>query len=119
MKIRKAGIVAAVAAAVWFPVVAATAADAAPASATVLPASDSGYPCPTSPGPWTLHTSALNIRASASTSSTIVGILYKGQKWRVNSYTKYETWVNITDLTTGVRGWVSGKYLYRDYYTCY
>jgi uncharacterized protein YgiM (DUF1202 family) len=105
--IRRVGVLAA-AAACALPVLTATAANAAPPHPVTI-ASPAYTGCNYNPGPWGLHTSALNIRSRPSTSSTVLGVLYKGQKWRVNSYTRGETWVNITDLNTHVRGWVSGR----------
>lgn len=115
MRIRHTAALTVAGAALALPAVFAATAQAAAPAPTVAPAVRT---CNKPPGPWTLHTSALNIRSKASTSGVILGILYKGQAFTVNSYTSGETWVNITDRATGVRGWVSGQYLYRIYYTC-
>ncbi|AJT62498.1 hypothetical protein T261_0809 [Streptomyces lydicus] len=46
--------------------------------------------------------------------STAVGILYRGHKFTVHKTAKSGFWVYITDKSTGVRGWVSGNYVYRE-----
>jgi len=68
------------------------------------------------PGPWTIGTSAVKIRKSPSTSATAVGILYKGHRFTVHS--SRSGWHYITDTTTGVKGWVSGTYVYREVSMC-
>jgi uncharacterized protein YgiM (DUF1202 family) len=117
MSARRIAVLAATAAAVALPLLSAPAATAAPASvATAVPASS----CTTNPYlPWAVHgTTAVTIRSKDTTKSTAVGILYKSHKVTVHSYTKGATWVNITDKNTKVRGWVSGKYFYRDVRMC-
>jgi uncharacterized protein YgiM (DUF1202 family) len=86
---------------------------AAPASAAAPTGVDT--PC-RPPGPWTIRTAAINIRSKPTTHSTVLGVLYKGQKFKVYSSNGY--WVHIKDLTTGVTGYVSETYLNRTYYTC-
>ncbi|MFJ4689224.1 SH3 domain-containing protein [Streptomyces sp. NPDC088789] len=68
------------------------------------------------PGPWVIATKAVTIRAKATTDSTARGILYKGHKFTVHKTSK--NWHYITDRTTGVKGWVSGAYVYRDVRMC-
>jgi uncharacterized protein YgiM (DUF1202 family) len=116
MHIRRLSTLAAAAATIALPVLAAPAAHATPTHTTTLTAP--AYYCNDAPGPWKLYARALRIHSRPSTTSTVVGVLYKGQKWRVNSWTRTENWVNITDLSTGVRGWVSGAFLYRIYPVC-
>ncbi|MFK0179692.1 hypothetical protein ACIQVR_27400 [Streptomyces xanthochromogenes] len=50
-------------------------------------------------------TNAVTICSKATTHSTALGVLYKSHKLKVHSW-------------TGVRGWVSGKYAYRDVKMC-
>ncbi|WP_308297151.1 SH3 domain-containing protein [Streptomyces sp. UNOB3_S3] len=59
---------------------------------------------------------AVTIRSQATTKSTAVGVLYRGQKITVRKTSG--NWHYITDRTTGVTGWVSGTYVYRDVYMC-
>ncbi|WP_055526778.1 SH3 domain-containing protein [Streptomyces graminilatus] len=117
MSARRIAVLAATATAVALPLLSAPAATAAPESAaTALPASS----CTSNPYlPWAVHgTNAVTIRSKASAKSTALGVLYKRHKFKVHSYTKGQKWVNITDKNTGVRGWVSGKYVYRDVKMC-
>ncbi|MGC0405303.1 uncharacterized protein YgiM (DUF1202 family) [Streptomyces sp. SAI-126] len=117
MRSTRIAISAAVLGALALPVASASAATAAPVSAaTVLPASS----CTSNPYlPWAVHgTSAVTIRSKATTASTAVGILYKSHRFTVHKTTKGAKWVYITDKTTKVTGWVSGKYVYRDVRMC-
>ncbi|MFF7438994.1 SH3 domain-containing protein [Streptomyces sp. NPDC008122] len=68
------------------------------------------------PGPWVIGTNAVKIRKSPSISSTAVGVLYKGHRFTVHS--SRSGWHYVTDLTTGVKGWVSGTYVYREVRMC-
>lgn len=68
------------------------------------------------PGPWTIRTSAVNIRSKPTTHSTATGVLYKNQKFKVYSSNGY--WVHIKDETTGITGYVSEEYVNRTIYTC-
>jgi len=88
---------------------AASAATTAPATVPLVRACDR-------PGPWTISTSAVKIRKSPSTSSTAVGVLYKGHRFTVHS--SRSGWHFITDLTTGVKGWAPGTYVYREARMC-
>jgi uncharacterized protein YgiM (DUF1202 family) len=97
------------------PVLSATAASAASVAtaATALPASScSSLP----PLPYEVHTKAVTIRSKATTKSTAVGVLYRSHKFTVHK--KSGNWLYITDRTTGVKGWVSGTYVYRDVRMC-
>jgi uncharacterized protein YgiM (DUF1202 family) len=95
------------------PVASATAATAAPTSApSSVPATG---PCD-QPGPWVIGTKAVTIRSKASATSTSVGILYRGHKFTVHKTSG--NWHYVTDRTTGVKGWVSGTYVYRDVPMC-
>ncbi|WP_437009820.1 SH3 domain-containing protein [Streptomyces sp. enrichment culture] len=97
------------------PVLFATSANAAtvPTAVTALPAV-SCHNLP--PLPYTVHASAVNIRSKASSKSTVLGVLYKSHKFSVSK--KSGNWLYITDKTTGVKGWVSGTYVYRDVRMC-
>ncbi|MFD4119115.1 SH3 domain-containing protein [Streptomyces niveus] len=86
---------------------------AAPASAPVTALAE--RPCER-PGPWVIGTKAVTIRSKATTKSTAVGVLYKGHKFTVHKSSG--NWHYITDRTTGVKGWVSGTYVYRDVRIC-
>ncbi|MDX3854911.1 SH3 domain-containing protein [Streptomyces sp. AK02-01A] len=68
------------------------------------------------PGPWVIGTSAVTIRSKATTKSTALGVLYRGHKFTVTKSSG--NWHYLTDRTTGVKGWVSGTYVYRDAYFC-
>ncbi|MEU6243963.1 SH3 domain-containing protein [Streptomyces sp. NPDC047024] len=95
------------------PVLAATTASAAPTAATAASYSScSSQP----PLPYTVHTTAVTIRSKATTKSTAVGVLYRSHKFTVAK--KSGNWLYITDKTTGVKGWVSGTYVYRDVRMC-
>ncbi|WP_069628778.1 SH3 domain-containing protein [Streptomyces niveus] len=95
------------------PATAASAATAAPVSAPVTAVAE--RPCER-PGPWVIGTKAVTIRSKATTKSTAVGVLYKGHKFTVHKTSG--NWHYITDRTTGVKGWVSGTYVYRDVRIC-
>ncbi|WSQ12921.1 SH3 domain-containing protein [Streptomyces sp. NBC_01231] len=115
MRSTRIVVSAAVLGALALPVASATAATAAPASvATAVPASS----CTSHPYlPWAVHgANAVTIRSKATTKSTAVGVLYKSHKFTVHKTSG--TWHNITDTTTGVKGWVSGTYVYRDVRMC-
>ncbi|MEU6331568.1 SH3 domain-containing protein [Streptomyces sp. NPDC047049] len=118
MSARRIAVLAATAAAVALPVVSAPAATAAPAHASSSATSVKAYGECDRVGPYKLHAKAVNIRSKASSSSTKLGVLYKSHKFKVHSTTKSGSWVNITDRKTGVRGWVSGAYVYPTVYTC-
>ncbi|MGW7303961.1 SH3 domain-containing protein [Streptomyces sp. NPDC054835] len=92
------------------------AASAATAATTTAPAAVPLVRDCDRPGPWTIGTSAVKIRKSPSTSATAVGILYKGHRFTVHS--SRSGWHYITDTTTGVKGWVSGTYVYREVRMC-
>ncbi|MER8036625.1 SH3 domain-containing protein [Streptomyces hydrogenans] len=92
------------------------AASAATAATTTAPTATPLVRACDLPGPWTIGTSAVKIRKSPTTSSTAVGVLYKGHRFTVHS--SRSGWHYITDLTTGVKGWVSGTYVYRDVRMC-
>ncbi|MFD5111713.1 SH3 domain-containing protein [Streptomyces sp. NPDC058391] len=114
MRSTRIVISAAMLGALALPVVSATAASASPAAAaTAVPASScSSLP----PLPYEVHTKAVTIRSKATTKSTAVGVLYKTHKFSVAK--KSGNWLYITDKTTGVKGWVSGTYVYRDARMC-
>ncbi|MEU9167889.1 SH3 domain-containing protein [Streptomyces sp. NPDC048420] len=115
MSVHRMAVLAATAAAVALPLLSAPSATAAP---TVAPASTS-YSCPGKPLPYKVHgTNAVTIRSKATTKSTAVGILYKSHKFTVHKTTKGRTWLYITDKNTKKKGWVSGKYVYRDVRMC-
>ncbi|MEU4173733.1 SH3 domain-containing protein [Streptomyces sp. NPDC026589] len=95
------------------PVLSATTASAAPAAVAAAPASScSSLP----PLPYEVHTKAVTIRSKASSKSTALGVLYKSHKFTVSK--KSGNWLYITDKSTGVKGWVSGTYVYRDVRMC-
>ncbi|MFB6750638.1 SH3 domain-containing protein [Streptomyces sp. NPDC056353] len=115
MRSTRIAISAAVLGALALPVLSATTASAAPAPAalTAAPASScSAQP----PLPYEVHTKAVTIRSRATTKSTALGVLYPGHKFSVAK--KSGNWLYITDKTTGVKGWVSGTYVYRDVPMC-
>jgi uncharacterized protein YgiM (DUF1202 family) len=107
MRSTRIAISAAMLGALALPVLSATtAATAAPAvSCHNLP-----------PLPYTVHAKAVTIRSKASSKSTALGVLYKSHKFTVSK--KSGNWLYITDKTTGVKGWVSGTYVYRDVRMC-
>ncbi|MGW4345305.1 SH3 domain-containing protein [Streptomyces sp. NPDC004690] len=112
MRSTRIAVSAALLGALALPVAATATATAAPAATphTALAAS-----C-TDPGPWVIATQAVNIRSKASTSSTIVGVLYRGHRFTVSKTSG--AWHYITDKTTGVKGWVSDTYVYQDTRMC-
>jgi uncharacterized protein YgiM (DUF1202 family) len=95
------------------PIASATAATAALASAPSSTLADQSCD---DPGPWVISTKAVKIRSKASAKSTSVGVLYRGHKFTVHKSSG--NWHYITDKTTGVKGWVSGTYVYRDVRMC-
>ena len=113
MRSTRIAISAAMLGALALPVLSATAASAAPAAVTAAPASGC-YDLP--PLPYAVHAKAVTIRSKASSKSTAVGVLYKSHKFTVSK--KSGNWLYITDKTTGVKGWVSGTYVYRDVRMC-
>ena len=114
MRSTRIVISAAMLGALALPILSTTPASAVPAAAstpTVV------APCPDLPPlPYTIHASAVTIRSKATTRSTAVGVLYKSHKFTVHK--KSGNWLYITDRTTGVKGWVSGSYVYRDTRMC-
>ncbi len=95
------------------PMLSATPASAAPAAVAAVPA----YSCHHLPPlPYEVHTKAVTIRSKARSKSTAVGILYKSHRFSVHK--KSGNWLYITDKSTGVKGWVSGTYVYRDVRMC-
>lgn len=115
MRSTRIAISAAMLGALALPVLSATAANAAPVAtaATAVPTSScSSLP----PLPYEVHTKAVTIRSKATTKSTAVGVLYRSHKFTVHK--KSGNWLYITDRTTGVKGWVSGTYVYRDVRMC-
>ncbi|BDH07195.1 hypothetical protein HEK131_44220 [Streptomyces seoulensis] len=113
MRSTRIAVSAAMLGALALPVLAATTASAAPAAVTAA-SYTSCYSQP--PLPYTVHTAAVTIRSKATTKSTAVGVLYKSHKFTVTK--KSGNWLYITDRTTGVKGWVSGTYVYRDVRMC-
>ncbi|MGY4968358.1 SH3 domain-containing protein [Streptomyces nigrescens] len=111
MRARRLSVIAATAAAVALPVLAAPAATAAPVAHTVA-ASD---PCDRE-GPWEIHASAVRIHSKPSSKSAVVGLLYKSHKWSHGKTHGY--WVAVKDKTTGVSGWASTSVVYPTVYTC-
>jgi hypothetical protein len=91
------------------PIVSATAATAAPASA--LSAMPTTRACDR-PDPWGIGTQVGDIRPKASAKSTRLGVLSRGHRLTVHKTSG--NWHHVTDTTTGVKGWVSGTYVYRD-----
>ncbi|MFE5162976.1 SH3 domain-containing protein [Streptomyces sp. NPDC056697] len=113
MRSTRIAISAAMLGALALPVLSATTASAAPAAVSAAPAS-SCYDQP--PLPYEVHAKAVTIRSKASSKSTALGVLYKSHKFSVSK--KSGNWAFITDKSTGVRGWVSGTYVYRDIRMC-
>lgn len=68
------------------------------------------------PLPYAVHADAVTIRSKATATSTSLGLLYKSHKFTVSRTSG--NWHYITDKTTGVKGWVSGTYVYRDARMC-
>lgn len=115
MRSTRIAISAAMLGAVALPLLSAPTASAAtaPTAATVASYGNcSSLP----PLPYAVHTKAVTIRSKATTKSTALGVLYKSHKFTVSK--KSGNWLYITDKTTGVKGWVSGTYVYRDVRMC-
>lgn len=113
MRSTRIAISAAMLATLALPVLSATTASAAPIAVSAAPASScSSLP----PLPYEVHTKAVTIRSKASSKSTALGVLYKSHKFSVSK--KSGNWLYITDKSTGVKGWVSGTYVYRDVRMC-
>ncbi|MFK4222206.1 SH3 domain-containing protein [Streptomyces sp. NPDC019890] len=113
MRSSRIAVSAAVLGALALPLISATTANAAPAAASA--AAPAVRDCDR-PGPWVIGTKAVTIRSKATTKSTAVGVLYNGHKFTVHKTSG--NWHYITDKTTGVKGWVSGTYVYRDVRMC-
>ncbi|MDF9868659.1 uncharacterized protein YgiM (DUF1202 family) [Streptomyces pratensis] len=113
MRSTRIAISAAMLGALAVPMLSATTASAAPAAVAAAPASScSSLP----PLPYEVHTAAVTIRSKATTKSTALGVLYRSHKFTVHK--KSGNWLYITDRSTGVKGWVSGTYVYRDVRMC-
>ncbi|MFG2924247.1 SH3 domain-containing protein [Streptomyces sp. NPDC048305] len=113
MRSTRIAISAAMLGALALPVLTATTASAASAAVAATTTSS----CSSLPQlPYEVHTTAVTIRSKASSKSTALGVLYKSHKFTVSK--KSGNWVYITDKTTGVKGWVSGTYVYRDVRMC-
>jgi uncharacterized protein YgiM (DUF1202 family) len=111
MRTRRITVTAAVLGALALPLLSAPAAQAlSPAAAPASPRS-----CER-PGPWVIGTKAVTIRSKATTKGTALGILYKGQSFAVHKTSG--NWHQITNKATGIKGWVSGTYVYRDVRMC-
>ncbi|MCC2276205.1 SH3 domain-containing protein [Streptomyces sp. ET3-23] len=113
MRATRIAISTAILGALALPMVWATTATAAAASAPSRAVAS--RPCDR-PGPWVIGTQAVTIRSKASARSTAVGVLYRGHSFSVR--TSSGGWHYITDMTTGVTGWVSGTYVYRTAHMC-
>ncbi|MFD9793322.1 SH3 domain-containing protein [Streptomyces sp. NPDC059070] len=111
MRLTRTALSTAAVAALALPMAAATAASAAPA-----PASAPSIRACDQPGDWTIGTRAVTIRSRATTHSTALGILYRGHRFTVHS--TRGGWHYLTDRTTGITGWVSGAYVYRNASFC-
>ncbi|WP_208885135.1 SH3 domain-containing protein [Streptomyces sp. PBH53] len=109
MRATRIAVSAALLGALALPIATATTATAAPGSALVAQSCND-------PGPWVVGTKAVTIRSKASAKSTAVGVLYRGHKFTVHKTSG--KWRYITDRTTGVKGWVSAAYVYRDVPMC-
>lgn len=115
MRSTRMAISAAMLGAITLPMLSTTPASAAPAAAASTATSITT--CPDLPPlPYKVHASAVTIRSKATTKSTAVGVLYKSHKFTVHK--KSGNWLYITDKSTGVKGWVSGTYVYRDTRMC-
>ncbi|MEU0164027.1 SH3 domain-containing protein [Streptomyces iakyrus] len=112
MRSTRIAISAAMLGALALPVLSATTVSAATVPTAATAASCHNLP----PLPYTVHAKAVTIRSKASSKSTALGVLYKSHKFTVHK--KSGNWVYITDKTTGVKGWVSGTYVYRDVRMC-
>ncbi|MFD4257670.1 SH3 domain-containing protein [Streptomyces sp. NPDC058534] len=95
------------------PVISAPSAMAAPSRPAV--SAPATRPCDRL-GPWVIGAKAVTIRSKATSKSTAHGVLYRGHKFTVHK--THGNWHYITDKTTGVKGWVSGTYVYREVYMC-
>ncbi|WP_329558854.1 SH3 domain-containing protein [Streptomyces uncialis] len=116
MRSTRFAVCAAAFGALAFPLAAApTATAAAPTAAPAIFAEHGHRPCDR-PGPWVIGTKAVTMRSKATTKSTAVGILYRGQSFTVHKTSG--NWHHITNKTTKVKGWVSGTYVYRDVRMC-
>lgn len=114
MRSTRIAISAAMLGAVALPLLSAPTATAATAPTAATVASSGCYSLP--PLPYTVHTAAVTIRSRATTQSTALGVLYRSHRFTVHK--KSGNWLYITDRTTGVKGWVSGTYVYRDARMC-
>ncbi|MGW5868287.1 SH3 domain-containing protein [Streptomyces sp. NPDC055239] len=114
MRSTRIAISAAILGALALPVLATTTASAAPTAASALPTSDCYDQSPYLP--YAVHAKAVTIRSKASSKSTAVGVLYKSHKFSVSK--KSGKWLYIKDKSTGVKGWVSATYVYRDVRMC-
>ncbi|MFD4611977.1 SH3 domain-containing protein [Streptomyces sp. NPDC058440] len=113
MRFTRIAVSTAMLGALTLPALSATTASAAPAAISATPVSScSSLP----PLPYEVHMDAVIIRSKAATNSTALGVLYKSYKFTVSK--KSGNWLYITDKTTGVKGWVSGTYVYRDVRMC-
>ncbi|MER6271698.1 SH3 domain-containing protein [Streptomyces sp900105755] len=113
MRSTRIAISAAMLGALALPVLSATTANAAPAAVSAAPASS----CSSKPPlPYAVHAKAVTIRSKPSSKSTALGVVYSSHKFSVAR--KSGNWLYITDKTTGVKGWVSGTYVYRDVRMC-
>ncbi|MFF3556174.1 SH3 domain-containing protein [Streptomyces tsukubensis] len=111
MRTRHITVTAAVTGALALPLLSAPAAHAvSPSAAPAAPRS-----CER-PGLWVIGTKAVTIRSQATTKAKALGILYKGHKFTVHKTSG--NWHQITNKTTGIKGWVSGTYVYRDVRMC-
>ncbi|MEU6814047.1 SH3 domain-containing protein [Streptomyces sp. NPDC046860] len=93
-------------------VLSATAASAAPLTTATPDTSCSSLP----PLPYKVHAKAVTIRSKPTTKSTARGVLYPSHTFTVTQ--RSGSWLYITDKSTGVHGWVSGTYVYRDARMC-
>jgi hypothetical protein len=112
MRFPRIALSAAIIGALTLPVLSATAAHATPAALATRASSCSSLP----PLPYKVHATAVTIRAKATTASTALGVLYPSHTFSVSK--KSGNWLSITDKSTGVKGWVSATYVYRDVRTC-
>ncbi|MCA1221962.1 SH3 domain-containing protein [Streptomyces sp. 8L] len=108
MRSTRIAVTAAMLGTLALPLLSPTTAGASPAAVTAAPASScSSLP----PLPYKVHASAVTIRSKATASSTALGVLYPSHTFSVSK--KSGNWLYITDTSTGVKGWVSGTYVYR------
>ncbi|NYI03431.1 SH3 domain-containing protein [Allostreptomyces psammosilenae] len=93
-------------------------------TALVMPITSTAQAAPTPQQPqtaivtatsWTatVTTNGVRIRSNHSTSSTILGLAYRGQRFTITRswYGNGATWYYGTNRSTGVRGWIHGAYL--------